>query len=141
MRGRPGGWADWSSSPNLLQRSAPRTQISFPFPPGPPTPTYVPTRALNAIHLDSGQGYEGEGNTAAPDTRPWDQPKCGVVSPDPTAAPPVKKDLLGRQVARGGRPEEGRGRRREVLTRCKAGRCRPVPAAPVPEAGGGSTEP
>lgn len=40
----------------------------------------------------------------------------------------------------GGRRRD-RGRKREVLTRCKAGRCRPLPAAPVPEAGGGSSEP
>ena len=40
----------------------------------------------------------------------------------------------------GGRRRDG-GRRREVLTRCKAGHCWLLPAAPVPEAGGGSTEP
>ena len=45
----------------------------------------------------------------------------------------------------GAREEGGRrrdvGRRHEVLTRCKVSRCRPLPAAPVQEAGGGSTEP
>ena len=77
---------------------------------------------------------------AAEEPRPWNQPKCWVLSPDLIAAPPVKNPLPIMEREAGDRSRDG-GRRSEVLTRCKAGHCRRLPAAPIPEAGGGSTEP
>lgn len=131
MRGRPCGWAlHWPSSPTLLQRSTPRTRIGFPPPPGLPTPTYVPEKGAER-HSPGFGARVGGGNTAAQDTRPRDQPKCGVVSLDPNRSASRKKDLFGRQVARGGRPEEGRGE--------EARGPYPLQGWPLPAAAGGSS--
>lgn len=64
---------------------------------------------------------------AAEEVRPWDQPKLGVLSPDPTAAPPVKTPLRpsGREkrVAGGGTGGEG-ARSLPAARLYAAGRCR-----------------
>lgn len=145
LQSRPCGWAlHRSSSPNLPRRSTSRTPIGLNLIPSTPRSSHRPPPKKGAERHSPGWGARVSlgGNTAAQRHQAQGhQPRRGVVRPDPTAAPPVENTSRAvRSPEVGGRRRDGE-RRREVLTRCKAGRCRPLPAAPGPEAGGGSAEP
>lgn len=121
----------------------------LPFSPKvPPLPAPLKSqkgRSMNAMRGDSGQGYWGRSRSGAKGSRKKRQSlesakMLGFKPRSNLSASREKTSLAVRTREESGRRRD-MGRRLEILTRCKVSRCRPLPAAPVLEAGGGSTEP